>query len=89
MVEGNELLCIVVCYLSATFYEAIELPKNVCICFNFLSICFAFKISCFLLGILLLAEVLEHLRLKPLDDASIHTLVGFFTERLVSMQLFQ
>ncbi|XP_057518701.1 MMS19 nucleotide excision repair protein homolog isoform X2 [Amaranthus tricolor] len=33
-------------------------------------------------GILLLAEVLEHLRSKPLDNASIHTLVGFFTERL-------
>ncbi|XP_021765348.1 MMS19 nucleotide excision repair protein homolog isoform X2 [Chenopodium quinoa] len=33
-------------------------------------------------GILLLAEVLGHLQTKPLDRTTIHTLVGFFSERL-------
>ncbi|XP_057505106.1 MMS19 nucleotide excision repair protein homolog isoform X2 [Actinidia eriantha] len=33
-------------------------------------------------GILLLAELLERITLKPLDDASIRSLIGFFTERL-------
>ncbi|XVE88815.1 hypothetical protein DITRI_Ditri19aG0098700 [Diplodiscus trichospermus] len=33
-------------------------------------------------GILLLGEVLGHLASKPLDDAAIHSLIGFFTERL-------
>ncbi|KAL2940243.1 MMS19 nucleotide excision repair protein-like protein [Bienertia sinuspersici] len=33
-------------------------------------------------GLLLLAEVLTQLQLKRLDDTTIHTLVGFFTERL-------
>ncbi|KAL6996404.1 mms19 nucleotide excision repair [Sarracenia purpurea var. burkii] len=33
-------------------------------------------------GILLLAELLSRLASKPLDDASIHSLIAFFTERL-------
>ncbi|XWS18947.1 hypothetical protein CRYUN_Cryun32bG0088600 [Craigia yunnanensis] len=33
-------------------------------------------------GILLLGEVLVHLASKPLDDAAIHSLIGFFTDRL-------
>ncbi|XVF24899.1 hypothetical protein REPUB_Repub13aG0167500 [Reevesia pubescens] len=33
-------------------------------------------------GILLLGEVLAHLASKPLDDAAIHSLIGFFTDRL-------
>ena len=35
-------------------------------------------------GILLLAEVLKGLALKPLDNATIHSLIGFFADRLVS-----
>ncbi|XP_073301996.1 MMS19 nucleotide excision repair protein homolog isoform X2 [Primulina huaijiensis] len=37
-------------------------------------------------GILLLAEVLDKLTSKPLTDTSIHSLIGFFSERLVSKQ---
>ncbi|XP_011072433.1 MMS19 nucleotide excision repair protein homolog isoform X2 [Sesamum indicum] len=33
-------------------------------------------------GILLLGELLAQLTLKPLDSTSIHSLIGFFTERL-------
>ncbi|EOY26932.1 MMS19 nucleotide excision repair protein, putative isoform 1 [Theobroma cacao] len=33
-------------------------------------------------GILLLGEVLMHLASKPLDDATIHSLIQFFTDRL-------
>ncbi|XP_010534209.1 PREDICTED: MMS19 nucleotide excision repair protein homolog isoform X2 [Tarenaya hassleriana] len=33
-------------------------------------------------GILLLAEVLKYLEAKPLEGAVIHSLIGFFTERL-------
>ncbi|KAA3478595.1 MMS19 nucleotide excision repair protein-like protein isoform X1 [Gossypium australe] len=33
-------------------------------------------------GILLLGEVLVRLASKPLDDATIHSLIGFFTDRL-------
>ncbi|XP_022723670.1 MMS19 nucleotide excision repair protein homolog isoform X2 [Durio zibethinus] len=33
-------------------------------------------------GILLLGEVLVHLASKPLDDAPIHSLIGFFMDRL-------
>ncbi|KAI3455490.1 hypothetical protein Pfo_012153 [Paulownia fortunei] len=33
-------------------------------------------------GILLLAEILEQLTSKPLNSTSIHSLIGFFTERL-------
>ncbi|XWS11994.1 hypothetical protein CRYUN_Cryun37aG0052400 [Craigia yunnanensis] len=33
-------------------------------------------------GILLLGEVLVHLASKPLDAAAIHSLIGFFTDRL-------
>ncbi|XP_058180836.1 MMS19 nucleotide excision repair protein homolog [Rhododendron vialii] len=33
-------------------------------------------------GILLLAELLQRLASKPLNDAVIHSLIGFFTERL-------
>ena len=36
-------------------------------------------------AILLLGEVLVHLASKPLDDAAIHSLIGFFTDRLVSL----
>lgn len=39
----------------------------------------------FFLGILLLGEVLVRLASKPLDDATIHSLIGFFTDRLVSL----
>ncbi|KAL0319306.1 UNVERIFIED_CONTAM: MMS19 nucleotide excision repair protein [Sesamum angustifolium] len=35
-----------------------------------------------LFGILLLGELLAQLTLKPLDSTSIHSLIGFFTERL-------
>ncbi|THF99070.1 hypothetical protein TEA_007027 [Camellia sinensis var. sinensis] len=35
-------------------------------------------------GILLLAELLGRLASKPVDDASIRSLIGFFTERLRS-----
>ncbi|KAK0598457.1 hypothetical protein LWI29_034853 [Acer saccharum] len=34
-------------------------------------------------GILLLGEVLTHLASKPLDDATVHSLIVFFTDRLV------
>lgn len=34
-------------------------------------------------GILLLAEVLTGLASKPLDNATIHSLIGFFTDRLI------
>ncbi|GKV36613.1 hypothetical protein SLEP1_g44724 [Rubroshorea leprosula] len=33
-------------------------------------------------GILLLGEVLAHLASKPLDDSTIHSLIGFFADRL-------
>ncbi|KAG7533324.1 MMS19 C-terminal [Arabidopsis thaliana x Arabidopsis arenosa] len=33
-------------------------------------------------GILLLAEILDCLKAKPLNDTIVHTLVGFFTEKL-------
>ncbi|GMI72401.1 homolog of yeast MET18 [Hibiscus trionum] len=33
-------------------------------------------------GILLLGEVLVHLASKPLDDATVHSLIAFFTDRL-------
>ncbi|KAK4482009.1 hypothetical protein RD792_012925 [Penstemon davidsonii] len=33
-------------------------------------------------GILLLAELLSQLTLKPFSDSSLHSLIGFFTERL-------
>ncbi|KAH9605118.1 hypothetical protein KSS87_005742 [Heliosperma pusillum] len=38
-------------------------------------------------GLLLLAEVLGLLQLKHLKDVTIHTLVGFFTERLLCFEL--
>ena len=38
-------------------------------------------------GNLLLAELLDKLASKPLSSSSIHSLVGFFTERLVSGQM--
>ncbi|WZY98224.1 hypothetical protein YC2023_070553 [Brassica napus] len=34
-------------------------------------------------GILLLAVMLDHLKLKPLDNAVVHSLIGFFTAKLV------
>lgn len=37
-------------------------------------------------GILLLAELLTHLISKPLDDTTIHSLIGFFTSRLADWQ---
>ena len=37
----------------------------------------------FLLGILLLAEMLDYLKSKPLDNAVVKSLVGFFTAKLV------
>lgn len=45
------------------------------------------KISCIMSsfsGTLLLAEVLGRLASKPLGSAIIHSLIGFFTDRLVS-----
>ncbi|CAF2084164.1 unnamed protein product [Brassica rapa] len=33
-------------------------------------------------GILLLAVMLDHLKLKPLDNAVVHSLIGFFTAKL-------
>ena len=45
------------------------------------------KISCIMCsfsGNLLLAEVLGRLASKPLGSAIIHSLIGFFTDRLVS-----
>ncbi|KAF8095597.1 hypothetical protein N665_0329s0018 [Sinapis alba] len=33
-------------------------------------------------GILLLAEILNHLKSKPLDNAVVHSLIGFFTAKL-------
>lgn len=39
-------------------------------------------------GILLLAEGLTCLATKPLDNATLHSLIGFFTDRLVSRKLF-
>ncbi|KHN32650.1 MMS19 nucleotide excision repair protein like [Glycine soja] len=38
-------------------------------------------------GILLLAEVMTHIESKPLNSATIHSLVGFFKDRLVSMNI--
>lgn len=48
-----------------------------------------FFLSCFSVptGILLLAELLQRLASKPLNDAVIRSLIGFFTERLVSALL--
>ncbi|KAL6006074.1 hypothetical protein ACLOJK_040119, partial [Asimina triloba] len=37
-------------------------------------------------GILLLAELVTRLILKPLDNATIHSLIGFFTSRLADWQ---
>ena len=36
-------------------------------------------------GILLLGEVLKHIESKPLGSETIHSLVGFFKDRLVSI----
>lgn len=36
-------------------------------------------------GILLLAELLTRISSKPLENATIHSLIGFFAERLVSL----
>lgn len=38
-------------------------------------------------GILLLAEVMTRIESKPLNSATIHSLVGFFKDRLVSMNV--
>lgn len=34
-------------------------------------------------GVLLLAEILNDLKAKPLDNAVVHSLIGFFAEKLV------
>lgn len=39
-------------------------------------------------GILLLGDLLTHLASKPLDDATIHSMLAFFTDRLVSLAFF-
>ncbi|XVF26849.1 hypothetical protein REPUB_Repub14bG0054800 [Reevesia pubescens] len=40
-------------------------------------------------GIILLGEVLVQLASKPLDDASIHSLIAFFTDRLLCFELLE
>ncbi|KAH0921871.1 hypothetical protein HID58_021889 [Brassica napus] len=37
--------------------------------------------------ILLLAVMLDHLKLKPLDNAVVHSLIGFFTAKLAECSL--
>ncbi|KAJ4912491.1 ARM repeat superfamily protein [Raphanus sativus] len=38
-------------------------------------------------GILLLAEILNHLKSKPLDNAVVHSLIAFFTSKLEEWEI--